>query len=68
MADLCSNCHENPPVRGQRYCKPCRAAYMVGWRKRDKERRVLRVPRGAMEKMSIKELLNLPKGTVEVDA
>lgn len=25
---FCSKCRTNPPVNGQRYCRPCRAAYM----------------------------------------
>jgi hypothetical protein len=31
--NICSRCGLRPPVMGQRYCQPCRRAYMREWRK-----------------------------------
>lgn len=47
---VCSKCHEAPPAPGHRYCRPCKAIYMRGWRKTK-----VTVDREAAEKAGLTE-------------
>lgn len=52
---LCGHCHEREQAPNHRWCRECKAADA-----RARRARVLRVPRGALETMTIKQLLALP--------